>query len=1065
MALLKKTQRSFSGGQLDKDLSGRQDLQKYSQGALVLENFKVRKQGNIIKRPGTNLVADFTRILDTVVTEDGEESVVSGTVATAKLIPIVFEREIGYYMLLSGGKAFLVGQNGVKMSNGSWSKEPSASLSVGGQDPVVPYSIDIPVADADLKMLDHCQSGDTIFFAHRSYPPFKIVYSAGTLEYERLQFRQELGNPPSISSVTLEGDKWTGTGGEVELEYAVTAVKDGVETGKSVPYAIQYNAPWDSSSSIKITIDSSSIDADDFDTFYIYKKISDVFGLVGTTSNQKSFVDISDGFSVSGTLFPTGFTTFDQAVHLREKGNKFASVHSVNSYYHFIANATYKGYGGTQTAVTNTGVQPIPAEGYYVASSTKGFCSAIFIAYSYVYTITSASKSCSIAAEFTFNNIAFNEFHVRIGCLHHVIKDLQYYEESCHSTDGSLAWDRDSLIRWTKYSANYSDFYASPAKFYTATVEFYNTATSAWVTSNQFDCTAAVDQTNPGSGWEAVAGAANQWRKTYDDDDYIISYDSAADVVTRMDAYAPSVGAEVKFEIPETQTIGGTTYTLAGKQIRKITVYGWTDSTKTTAADMIVNGIACYHGGKYVYTFTDDNITPDLTITPPKTEDHFVNPGEYPGCVQIYQQRLCYAASADSPFTFWMSCTGDLYNFDSHEYVRASDAITASTAALEMPRINRMLVHRDLMMFSDGGEWQVAPTSGNAVAPSTISAKLQSVIGSAAWLKPIALDMDILYCDRSGENIYATRYNFASDGYESSNLTVLSQRLFRNNRIEAMVFAQFPEATLECVLADGRIASLVYMKEHDVCAWSIHTLGGDWKAFDVAVNKSLVDGSSEVNFLCKRSYQVENDGTSSTITEFAVLGLRDIDPNDSSLLHNLRMDAVRSVTNARVDGEAQPPTAGHGETVVKIGETRTGSGELITVTHDTYAVGCCFTSTLKTTSPEFTDQETAQMEIKGATEAEVRVIDGSDFTVRQTGVSADKATVMKVDCEIDEYDSSFTCSPGDADVLLPLTGNNSRNGSIILEHSGFLPLSVLSVSTAYRVEYANHANGGSQNGN
>ena len=58
MPLLKKTQRSFAGGQIDKDLTGRQDLAKYAQGCIALENFKVRKQGNVVKRAGTDLAAD-----------------------------------------------------------------------------------------------------------------------------------------------------------------------------------------------------------------------------------------------------------------------------------------------------------------------------------------------------------------------------------------------------------------------------------------------------------------------------------------------------------------------------------------------------------------------------------------------------------------------------------------------------------------------------------------------------------------------------------------------------------------------------------------------------------------------------------------------------------------------------------------------------------------------------------------------------------------------------------------------------------------------------------------------
>ena len=104
------------------------------------------------------------------------------------------------------------------------------------------------------------------------------------------------------------------------------------------------------------------------------------------------------------------------------------------------------------------------------------------------------------------------------------------------------------------------------------------------------------------------------------------------------------------------------------------------------------------------------------------------------------------------------------------------------------------------------------------------------------------------------------------------------------------------------------------------------------------------------------------------------------------------------------------------------------------------------------------------MEIKNATESEVRVIDGSDFTVRQPEVPTKKATRMRVPCEVGTDGESYTLAPGDADCRMPLVGTNSRNGSVVLEHDGYYPLAVLSVTTSYRIEYANHANGGSDDG-
>lgn len=1022
MALMKRTQRSFAGGMIDKDLTGRQDLAKYSQGCLVLENFKVRKQGNIVKRAGTDLICDFSGCRGS-----------GAGVTSARLVPLIQERQAGFYILITGSKAFIISPDGMKMSDGSWSRTPIHGT---GDNPVIPYSADVPFDDSDLKTLDWCQSGDSIFFAHRSYKPGRIVYANGQLTYNQIQFRHGVGSPPRIASVEKLGDKWTGTGGLVDLEYAVTAVKDGVETGMSVPFAIDYNAPWDTSSSIKITIDTTGLDPDSWDCFYVYKKESDVFGLIGTTSKQTSFIDVTAGFSVGGTLFPEGFSEFDQAVHLRESGNRLATVWVITPemfiHQHSTAVATWNDWillEMTQSFSTQ-------AE-YLAAASTYPIMYSLFVmrrspeygssdTWQTKRSPTAQKTGTSIA--FSFSEQTLSSFTVRLGSLKHEIKKLYKYDTYIYLRSRKRSPDCQ-MIETISWIGQRTVFAGCAAKWFTATAEWQDTDGN-WQTSASFDCHAEVDQTNPGAGWTAISGVPNTWEKSYASDEYMASYDSAADVVARMDVNQPDGGVTAKFTLPAE---------LEGKKIRKLTIAGHVSSANATPAALIANGISCHLGGKNVNSFTDNYITPDLTITPPQAKDHFINPGDYPGCVQLYSQRLVYAATANDPFKFWMSSVGDIYNFDTHDYVRASDAITASTAALEMPRINRMHVHRDLMLFAEGGEWQIATTSGNAVSPATIAAKLQSTVGCAAWLKPIPIDTDIIFCDSSGETLMATRYNFATDGYESSNLSVLSQRLFRNNRIEAMAYVQFPESTIECVLADGTVASLVYMKEHEVCAWSRQVLGGGWKAKDVSANKSVINGSSHCAFVATRAY--ESGGTS--VSEWAVLGLRDIDPNDNTLAGNLRMDAVHIS-----DTE---PTAGYGETVVRVGASK-------------WAIGCAFTSVLKTTSPEFSDQETAQMEIKNATESEIRVIDGSNFTVRQPEIPAAKATLMKVPSVVDTTSDNYSVTPGDADCKMPLAGTNTTNGSVVVEHADHLPLSILSVTTAYRIEFANHANGGSNNG-
>ena len=117
--MYKHTQRSFAGGRLDRELMGRQDLAKYFTGASEITNMLVRRQGNLAKRRGTDFAADLTGILGNKM----ECGLDYGRVELGahRLLPLVGEREQGYYVLLAGRRAFLLdSRRGIFCSDGVW---------------------------------------------------------------------------------------------------------------------------------------------------------------------------------------------------------------------------------------------------------------------------------------------------------------------------------------------------------------------------------------------------------------------------------------------------------------------------------------------------------------------------------------------------------------------------------------------------------------------------------------------------------------------------------------------------------------------------------------------------------------------------------------------------------------------------------------------------------------------------------------------------------------------------------------------------------------------------------
>ena len=419
----------------------------------------------------------------------------------------------------------------------------------------------------------------------------------------------------------------------------------------------------------------------------------------------------------------------------------------------------------------------------------------------------------------------------------------------------------------------------------------------------------------------------------------------------------------------------------------------------------------------------DDYINPDMTVTPPdNTQDaHFSAADEYPGCVGIYEQRLVFASTRSGPSTIWMSRIADLYNFTVHESIREDDAMELTLAATEFPNINHLVMGRDLMLFGDGGEWLISPVSGNALTYKTASAKLQSMIGSERTLNPLQLADETLFAERGGTCLRSINYNYTSDSYQSEDLSVIAQSIFRANPIVSMAYKQHPDSIVECVLKDGRVATLVYMKEQEVAAWSVQELGGGWKAREIATPKCIVDGTTEMMLLVEKNgvfqlWKVRNDNDEAT-------------------------DAVR-VTLDGLHMERSAGSAAEGEVAVTLGD-------------GTYAVGWPVMSEFVSVRPEPEKGPTAQMEVKNATEAEVRVIDASTFSVKPYGASSGW---REVSLPVVRDGSSVALAEKDCKKLM--TGSNNRDGRLHLKHSEPWPLTILSISTTYQVEYENGGNDG-----
>lgn len=992
--MIKYTQHSFAGGQLDRDLMGRQDLAKYFIGATTLENFVVKRQGCLAKRRGTELVADLTGLF-----HDTDGRATDADIAVAITIPFVYTRDGGYTLLIAtptngnnlpnGDKAccFILSAQGIllrketKLGDGSivettyvWDthanlpntssvaeEDATDGSYVAGQTLYIihaPFSISLPYSTNDLPGLTNTQSGDTLFLAHKNHPFARLIKGLTDRDwtYEAINFAT-MGNaaklyPPTISckkenEPEAEGDE---AAAEKAVSYVATYVKDGVESAPSTAVQVSYRLPWANTFQIKITLDKGE-NAEPPDYYNIYKKSNGGYGFIGNTMTILQNATLNDfaPSSYDSRLKPL----YDQLIR---------NTAIVNPYSYEIVNSLPKLFSGIDEKRITGGAW------------TEG-----------------ARLNSPIAFNFPAGTLATGVL-VRLDCF------------VCSGY--SLSWK--GLRRYW-----YSEIRRTEGKSLRCIISVTN-----GTTTKTFSKALAMP--------------------TYDPSDWTSREAGYMELDARPEMLPDDWPRAVDFDFAD-DILADPAFSDGSAWISSIQLGACAGADGTLASDglyepLVVSQLCLRGKSKTDNVFYDDYITPDISITPPQTEPHFNNTNGYPGCAAIYEQRLVLAATNNQPFSFWMSCVGDLYNFNTHDSLREDDAIEATIPATEFPEINHMVMNKDLLLFCDNGEWVVAPVTGNTLSYKTLAIKLQSKIGSSKSLYPIVVGDEVVFAEATGRTIRASRYDFTSDGYQSVDLSVLSQDIFEGNPIVDMDYKQHPDSQIVCVLQDGTLATLSYMREHELAAWSVHTLGGGLKAIGVSSDKALHDGTTDTYLLAKRE---EADGE-----RLLVLRIRE-DAKPNTVRKAICLDAIEWVT---ATGETAIPD---GKVAVDV---LTGERVDYVVPGRDYAIGYPFTATFRSIRPEAQGEQTIQFELKNATNAELRLLDASPVRVVPTALEqATENQWMGAGPQVTP-DANGNLALGQEDVLVDLAGVAAEDGALTLVSETHWPLKLLSFSVNYEFD-------------
>ena len=237
------------------------------------------------------------------------------------------------------------------------------------------------------------------------------------------------------------------------------------------------------------------------------------------------------------------------------------------------------------------------------------------------------------------------------------------------------------------------------------------------------------------------------------------------------------------------------------------------------------NGVYGYVGRAEGEKFVDKGeLKPQVDDTPPEHRQPFEKAENYPECVQFYEQRLYFARGQ----TIWGSQTANYENMNVSRPLKDDDAVTYKIAADRVNVIRWMMPGRVMLFGTVGGEW-IFSGGDQPVTPLNFQVKRQTVRGSQG-IMPLMIGNTCLFVQRPGNVVREFKYSLDSDGYQASDVSVLSQHALQGRRIVDWDYQQTPGSVVWCVCDDGRLLGLSYQWTHNVIGWHRHFTQGAFES-------------------------------------------------------------------------------------------------------------------------------------------------------------------------------------------------------------------------------------------
>lgn len=238
--------------------------------------------------------------------------------------------------------------------------------------------------------------------------------------------------------------------------------------------------------------------------------------------------------------------------------------------------------------------------------------------------------------------------------------------------------------------------------------------------------------------------------------------------------------------------------------------------------------------------FEDDGIgsgsldgTGGVASTPPLRDiDELASPGNYPAAVGHYQQRRVFAGTDNEGQTFWASRAGTESDFAYHAPDLPDDKLDVDVTVRRRADIRHVVPLQDLLLMTASSEVRVRAL-GSVLTVDSIEILAQTHVG-ATEVRPQLNQNAVTFVGERDNHVTELQYAVAASSYVTNDLSLRANHLFDGFTILESAQMRSPFPVDLWLRSDGRLVCCTYVPAEKIAAWWELSTDGEIESICVA---------------------------------------------------------------------------------------------------------------------------------------------------------------------------------------------------------------------------------------